>query len=84
MGEGACRGTKGWTFNKKIYFFFLKKKKHFTPEKLNEDAKPKEPGALQSIWIEGTAKTVWETLNNYLTQKVLLHFLNTIDFLRNI
>ena len=62
MGEGACKGTKGWTFNKKSTF--LKKKKHFTPQKLNQDDKPKKPGVLQSLWIEGTAKTVWETLNN--------------------
>ena len=62
MGEGACKGTKGWTFNKKSTFFL--KKNHFTPKKLNEDAKPKKRGALQSLWIEGTVKTVWETLNN--------------------
>ena len=31
MGEGACKGTKGWTFNKKTFY----------PQNLNLDAKPK-------------------------------------------
>ena len=43
MREGACKGTKGWTFNKKSTFF---KKKHFTPQKLNQDAKPKKTWCL--------------------------------------
>ena len=39
MGEGACKGTKGWTFNKKSIFL---KKKHSNPQNLNEDAKQKK------------------------------------------
>ena len=61
MGEGACKGTKGWTFNKKSSFFF--KKNHFNPQNLNEDPKQEKIGASQSLWIEGTPKTVWVTLN---------------------
>ena len=37
MGEGACKGTKGWTFNKKSVFL----KKKFSPQNLNENAKQK-------------------------------------------
>ena len=40
MGEGACKGTKGWTFNKKSVFL---KKKKISPQNLNEDAKQKKP-----------------------------------------
>ena len=50
MGEGARKGTKVWTFNKKSVFL----KKINSPQNLNEDAK--KTGALQSLWIEGTAK----------------------------
>ena len=35
MGEGACKGTKGWTFNKKSIFFKV------YPQNLNKDAKTK-------------------------------------------
>ena len=39
---------------------------------------------VSSLQKRGTTKKVWQTLNNSMTHWILLHFLNTIDFLRNI
>ena len=59
MGQDHCKGTKGWTFNKKS---ILKKK--FYPHKIKRRPQTKKPVALQSLCKEKTAKIVWVALNN--------------------
>ena len=43
MGEGACKGTKGWTFNKKSTFL---KKKTFYPPKVKPRRQTKKTWCL--------------------------------------
>ena len=52
-------------------------------QNLSFDPEEKSMGVLPSLWTGGIAKTVWVVLNGSLRQKVLLYFLNKIDFLRN-
>ena len=53
MGEGPCKGTNDVHLKKSVF-----EKKTFTQKNLNEHVKPKNLKASQSLWIEGTTKTV--------------------------
>ena len=65
MGEGLCKGTKGWIFNKMSIY-----KQTFYPPKKSEGANQKKLGALQYLWLGGNTKTVWVNLSNSLSDKV--------------
>ena len=73
MGEGACKGTKGWTFNKKSTFFF--KKKPFYPQKVKRRRQTKKTWCLTILMDRRHCQNSMGNIEQLIDPEGLITFL---------